>query len=557
MPLLHSCFRQWIRIVPRRAVSALAWVELLVLICAFQARADETIPFVVQDTLYRTNLAISNIDSFPAEVSILLYENSGLLAAQGTVQIPSLGIINLKEVVSFAFGYPQSASFEGFVRLRSAARLAALASQIRNVNDDPGIIAPVPQGASQFLLPITTSIEPWSSTLAVVNLAGSATAIKVSLRNEAGSLLAEIERNLDGGSQWIATNIHNELGIDRVRGSLMVQSLDGSPLAAICRHSQTFTREDVFQQPFDLRRTGQLFYLPYWHAPGVRHSSVVLNNPNNQAASVTLRALSPLGTALNDYSTQIPALGSVIIQDVEFLNGRGGLAPFGVIRGTSNLRLSGLVIRSDWVRHDTVHINMQTELSPEILIPSVTQVSPFSSTLLMSNLGNSATWVEITHRTPGGGSAAVSRTWLPAQGSMYLNEILPLLGVPSGYGPLQLRSIEGQPIAAFSDVANANSGVHGAMNSVDTRPAAFRRVGDRITLQWEYPTSEIPKAQEYRIYRAERMERNFQRIASVPIDVLEYTLEMVDPGDFVLTIKAFNGVDESSPSNEVLVQVIP
>jgi hypothetical protein len=95
------------------------------------------------------------------------------------------------------------------------------------------------------------------------------------------------------------------------------------------------------------------------------------------------------------------------------------------------------------------------------------------------------------------------------------------------------------------------------MNSVDTRPAAFRRVGDRITLQWEYPTSEIPKAQEYRIYRAERMERNFQRIASVPIDVLEYTLEMVDPGDFVLTIKAFNGVDESSPSNEVLVQVIP
>jgi hypothetical protein len=460
-------------------------------------------------------------------------------------------------VVSFAFGYPQSASFEGFVRLRSTARLAALASQIRNINNDPGIIAAVPPGASQFLLPITTSIEPWSSTLAVVNLAGSATAIKVSLRNEAGAVLAEIERTLDGGSQWLATNIHKELGIDGVRGSLIVQSLNGSPLAAICRHSQTFTREDVFQQPFDLRRSGQLFHLPYWHAPGVRRSSVILNNPNNQAASVTLRALSPLGTALNDYSAQIPALGSVIIPDVEFLNGRGGSVPYGVVRGTSNLRLSGLVIRSDWVANDTVHINMQTELSPEILVPSVTQVSPFSSSLLVSNLGNSATWVEITHRTQGGGSAAVSRTWLPARGSMYLNEVLPLLGVPSGYGPLQLRSVEGQPIAAFSDVANADSGVRSAMNSVDTRPLAFRRVGDRITLRWDYPHSEIPKIQGYRIYRDDRIERKFQKIASVPTDVLEYSIDMREPGDFVLMVRTYGCAEESNPSNEVLVQVMP
>jgi hypothetical protein len=151
----------------------------------------------------------------------------------------------------------------------------------------------------------------------------------------------------------------------------------------------------------------------------------------------------------------------------------------------------------------------------------------------------------------------VSRTWLPAKGSVYLNEVLPLFGVPSGYGPLQLRSVEGQPIAAFSDVSNADSGARGAMNSVDTRPSAFRRLGDRITLRWDYPASEIPKAQEYRIYRADRMERKFQMIASVPIDVLEYSLDMMDAGDFVLSVKTFNGIEESTPSNEVLVRVIP
>ncbi len=160
--------------MPERTVSVFAWVALLTLIGASRAQSDETIPFVVQDALYRTNLAISNIDSFPAEVAILLYDNSGLLAAQGAVQIPGLGIINLKEVVSFAFGYPRDTSFEGFVRLRSTARIAAFASQIRNANGDPGIIAAMSEDASQFLLPITTSIEPWSSTLAVVNLAARA-----------------------------------------------------------------------------------------------------------------------------------------------------------------------------------------------------------------------------------------------------------------------------------------------------------------------------------------------------------------------------------------------
>jgi hypothetical protein len=34
-------------------------------------------------------------------------------------------------------------------------------------------------------------------------------------------------------------------------------------------------------------------------------------------------------------------------------------------------------------------------------------------------------------------------------------------------------------------------------------------------------------------------------------------MDAIEPGDFVLTVKAFNGVEESNPSNEVLVQVKP
>jgi hypothetical protein len=170
MPLLQYTFKRWMLTGRGRTICALSLAGHLTLVCASGLQADQTIPLVIQDSLYRTNLAISNLDSLPAEVSILLYDNAGHLAAQGSVQLSSLGIISLKEVVSFVFGYPNSIPFEGFVRLRSAARIAAFASQIRNANGDPGIIAAVPDDARHFILPITTAIEPWSSTLAIVNL---------------------------------------------------------------------------------------------------------------------------------------------------------------------------------------------------------------------------------------------------------------------------------------------------------------------------------------------------------------------------------------------------
>ena len=233
---------------------------------------------------------------------------------------------------------------KGFIRLRSSARIAAFAAQIRKENGDPGIIATVPDDASQFLLPITTSIEPWSSTLAIVNLAARATVVRISLRGESGVLLAETDRSLEAGSQWVASRIHRELGIDGVRGSLSLQSLDGAPLAAICRHTQTVTREDVFQQPFDLRRSNTAFYLPYWLDANVHSGSVVLNNPNNQLAAAALQIFSPGGALLNDYSVQIPALGSTVVSYSSLLAGQESQAPYGMTSGTSTLPLSGLAI---------------------------------------------------------------------------------------------------------------------------------------------------------------------------------------------------------------------
>src|SRR5262245_34841544 len=110
MRLLHW---QSIQIPRVRAIVALALVAALELVGSSRFQADETLPFVIQDAVYRTNLAISNLEADPARVSILLYDNSGHLAGQGAIQIPSLGMVNLSEVASYVFGYPYDSPFEG------------------------------------------------------------------------------------------------------------------------------------------------------------------------------------------------------------------------------------------------------------------------------------------------------------------------------------------------------------------------------------------------------------------------------------------------------------
>src|SRR5438093_3686 len=126
----HPRFTNHNVIVPRRTMFLL--FVLLALVGAFSVRADEIVPFVLQDSLYRTNLGISNLDLLPADVSILLYDNNGQLTAQGVVQIPGLGFVNLREVVYFIFGCPSELPFEGFVRLQTTRRIVTFASQIQN-----------------------------------------------------------------------------------------------------------------------------------------------------------------------------------------------------------------------------------------------------------------------------------------------------------------------------------------------------------------------------------------------------------------------------------------
>ena len=74
MRLLHWHSKQPIPISRMQAVAALALIASLGLVRSSRIQADETLTFIIQDSVYRTNLAINNLDADPAQVAMFLYD---------------------------------------------------------------------------------------------------------------------------------------------------------------------------------------------------------------------------------------------------------------------------------------------------------------------------------------------------------------------------------------------------------------------------------------------------------------------------------------------------
>jgi hypothetical protein len=537
-----------------RSASKLALIVLL--LCGQEILATETLGFVVKSPLYRTNLGVNNLDPTPADLRVSLYDNAGTLLAQSNLQIAGLGFINVTDVVSFLVGFPYELSFEGFIQVESAANIFAFGAQIFNETNDPGFIASVRRGAARLLLPVTSSIDPWRSSLSITNLSSIRTTVSISLWESNGTLKAAMETTLEPSSQWSVPDIHQQLGVDGVRGPIEIQSLDGASLAVVCRHKQAYTQQTVFQQAFDVNNAGKTFYLPYVTDAGLQRNWAILNNPGQEPASVTLFSFSAEGILIGETSSMVPARGSVQLSESELFPGSS--SPYGLICGNSNVPICGLAINTDLATGDTIHTNLVTELSPELLISAVTNTGAFSSGLLVSNLGEMDSTLQLLSRkTDGSPSAAALTAPVPARGTIQLEKVLPALGVRDGFGPLAIRSVVGQPIIAFSQVAAVSGLARGSLNALDSRPVTVKRPGEPLKLRWEYDRSEISKILEYRLYRADRVSRRYERIASVPAGQLEFSLQVGEPGDFVLIVRAFDGELESDPSNEVILQVKP
>lgn len=90
------------------------------------------------------------------------------------------------------------------------------------------------------------------------------------------------------------------------------------------------------------------------------------------------------------------------------------------------------------------------------------------SSLVISNEGRADATVVIRARDASGAAGdQLLAVAIPAGGFFYRADILAALGIPDGYGPLEIRSTNGQPIAAQSLVVGAAANRGAVMPGTD------------------------------------------------------------------------------------------
>ena len=91
--------------------------------------------------------------------------------------------------------------------------------------------------------------------------------------------------------------------------------------------------------------------------------------------------------------------------------------------------------------------------STHLLVQSTANVGSFKSSLAIVNTGNSDAIVDIVSHNSDGTIQGELRGVLISKGGCYITaNILEILGVSSGYGPVEIISTNGQPLLATSRV---------------------------------------------------------------------------------------------------------
>ena len=219
------------------------------------ARASRQVllPYSLDNLDFRTNLGITNPGERDAHVTVKLVNSNGHVQGilSDTVAPHSMTQINrINRQLNGASANPS----EGYLLLESDEPVIGWTSQIDNQTEDTSMVVGKPRTAStssRLLIPSTTRLGSFKSTLAVVNLADTPTQVRISARNSAGTVVAD---TLDASSQLMIepsgfisySDILESLNVTGTFGPLEVVSLNNSALL-------------VVSQVFSIHRTGGYF----------------------------------------------------------------------------------------------------------------------------------------------------------------------------------------------------------------------------------------------------------------------------------------------------------
>jgi CHRD domain len=181
-------------------------------------------------------------------------------------------------------------------------------------------------------------------------------------------------------------------------------------------------------------------------------SNLGIQNLTNMSSTVTVNVAGETGAG-SALTVSLPPRGFVQLQNVNSLFGVGAR---GVVHLDPDQHIEAFVSTIENATNIPFIIPMSAK-GTRLAIAAVSNLGGrYVSSLVVSNEGRAEATVDIVARNSSGTVAGqLLSVSIPAGGFFYRADILTALGIPDGFGPLEVRSTNGQPISAQSLVVSA------------------------------------------------------------------------------------------------------
>ena len=425
------------------------------------------VPFVIDTAQFRTNLGVTNVSNQVAVATVTLYDQNGTQVGARSISVPAAGLTQLNHVIRFVGGTDatQMTNLAGSVVIFSDQPLVAYATQVHNGSNDPSLEIGKAAGGTQLMIPATTSVNQFRSSLILQNAGELVASVSLRQRDHFGVLRGGGSVTIPSGGFFRSDDIHTTLGLSGIYGPLEITSNNAFPLVASSRVYSLTSGASGFFEGVELSKLTTTGIIPISQDTASFRTNLGINNPSESQASATVSLFDTSGTPLGSKNVLVPAHGLLQLNNVNrWLTGASGTSnTLGYIRLNSSQPVAAF---SSVINNSSDDPGLALSLvsgATRLLIPSATNVKQFHSSVTVINLGNGVPApVRVTARDISGNILAQDESIvIPINGAYNIDDILSTLGISNNYGPLVIDSLNNVPLAAVSRVYSINDKTSG------------------------------------------------------------------------------------------------
>lgn len=191
------------------------------------------VPFVIETAAVRTNLGLTNLTANAANVTVQFIDQSGGVLATKQYTSPANGILQVGNVIKDLLESPTTPNRQGFLILETTQTISAWATPIDNTTLDPSVIQGTRGKGTRLVVPTSTSVGLFRTSLVVINDGNVPNTVEIKLRDNSGTQRAIRSITLAPYGFLQTDDVHAFLGVSDTFGPIELRSTNASPVNLI------------------------------------------------------------------------------------------------------------------------------------------------------------------------------------------------------------------------------------------------------------------------------------------------------------------------------------